>query len=314
MEAKESIKRILSENNPIAIKRRSEMRRALTNSAPSFLCPNCIGGLLFHDLGLQFRSPTVNLMMYQTDFVKFVLNLDDYLEQKLIFFKHPEYSFPCAHLGDIAIHFTHYRSEEEATHAWRERSKRIDRDNLFVFLEERDGLTKEDILRLGSIHACGLVVFTANAYPDIPYALQIQKYERDGEVGNILRKSYLDEHHLLRVNSATTSNQKSSITDPVKVLRILKDKLQGNDALYPIAYSRYIYMLIRQGTQRRWQEESSAARACLKKELVSGGIWKFCSSGKLKLMALAVVYALPLYRLIYRCRDKLIGASKKYDV
>jgi hypothetical protein len=24
-------------------------------------------------------------MMYQTDFVKFVLNLDDYLEQKLIF-------------------------------------------------------------------------------------------------------------------------------------------------------------------------------------------------------------------------------------
>lgn len=85
MEAKESIKRILSENNPIAIKRRSEMRRALTNSAPSFLCPNCIGGLLFHDLGLQFRSPTVNLMMYQTDFVKFVLNLDDYLEQKLIF-------------------------------------------------------------------------------------------------------------------------------------------------------------------------------------------------------------------------------------
>lgn len=195
MEAKESIKRILSENNPIAIKRRSEMRRALTNSAPSFLCPNCIGGLLFHDLGLQFRSLTVNLMMYQTDFVKFVLNLDDYLEQKLIFFKHPEYSFPCAHLGDIAIHFTHYRSEEEATHAWRERSKRIDRDNLFVFLEERDGLTKEDILRLGSIHACGLVVFTANAYPDIPYALQIQKYERDGEVGNILRKSYLDEHH-----------------------------------------------------------------------------------------------------------------------
>lgn len=39
LEAKESIKRILSENNPIAIKRRSEMRRALTNSAPSFYAP-----------------------------------------------------------------------------------------------------------------------------------------------------------------------------------------------------------------------------------------------------------------------------------
>ena len=56
-------------------------------------------------------------------------------------------------------------------------------------------MTREDILRLGSIHARGLVVFTANAYPDIPYALQIPKYAADGEVGNILAKSYWDDSH-----------------------------------------------------------------------------------------------------------------------
>lgn len=195
MKVKQSIKRFLSENNPLAIRRRAKMRNELTNKTPTFLCPNCIGGLLFHDLGLQFRSPTVNLMMYQTDFLKFVLNMKDYLGQELQFFEHPEYKFPCAHLRDITIHFTHYQSEEEAAHAWYDRSKRIDINNMFVFLEERDGLTKEDIVQLGAIHARGVVVFTAYAYPDIPYALQIPKYECDGEVGNILRKSYLDEHH-----------------------------------------------------------------------------------------------------------------------
>lgn len=195
MNTKQSVKRFLSENNPLAIRRRAKMRNELTNKTPTFLCPNCIGGLLFHDLGLQFRSPTVNLMMYQTDFLKFVLHMDDYLGHELQFFKHPEYKFPCAHLGDITIHFTHYQSEEEAVHEWYDRSKRIDTNNMFVFLEERDGLTKEAIVQLGAIHARGVVVFTAYAYPDIPYALQIPKYECDGEVGNILRKSYLDEHH-----------------------------------------------------------------------------------------------------------------------
>ena len=94
MRAKETVKHLLSEKNPVAIHRRKKMREALTNTAPTFLCPNCIGGILFHDLGLQFRSPTVNLMMFQTDFAKFVLNMDDYLAQELSFFKHPEHDFP----------------------------------------------------------------------------------------------------------------------------------------------------------------------------------------------------------------------------
>lgn len=67
-----SISKILSEKNPLAIARRNKMQRELKNKEVSFLCPNCIGGILFHDLGLRFLSPTVNLMMTQTDFVKFV--------------------------------------------------------------------------------------------------------------------------------------------------------------------------------------------------------------------------------------------------
>lgn len=196
MNMKEKIKNIISVN-PIAVRRRQKMRKNLVNTKPTFLCPNCIGGILFHDLGIQFQSPTVNLMMIKQDFAEFVLHLDDYLERNLIFYKDEMNTCPCAYFSGnnerINLVFTHYRTEEEAAQKWKERSKRINRENLFVFLEERDGLTKEMMLQLGKIRARGLVIFTANSYPDIPYALQIKKYSSDGEVGNILAKNILDD-------------------------------------------------------------------------------------------------------------------------
>ena len=48
------------------------------------------------------------------------------------------------------------------------------------------------ICSLAQLPVRGLLVFTANAYPDIPYTLQLPKYEKDGEVGNILSMSFLD--------------------------------------------------------------------------------------------------------------------------
>lgn len=51
------------------------------------------------------------------------------------------------------------------------------------------------MLQLSNIRAKGLVIFTANAYPNISCALQLPQYARDGEVGNILAKSYWDGSH-----------------------------------------------------------------------------------------------------------------------
>lgn len=189
----DKIKNQIEEVNPFARNRRRKMRRQLHNSDVTFLVPNCIGGILFHDLGLQFRSPTVNLMMTQTDFVRFVLNLKDYLAQELEFFKHLEYVCPCAHLADVDVHFTHYDTEEAAAKKWHERIDRINWDNLFVFCEERDGLTEQEMRALSAVPAKGIVVFTANRYDDIPYALQIAEYQQAGEVGNILKRSYWND-------------------------------------------------------------------------------------------------------------------------
>ncbi len=193
-----SITNKISEMNPFAIIRRKRMRNELKNKNVTFLCPNCIGGILFHDLGLKFLSPTVNLMMLQNEFVEFVLHFDEYVNADLQFYKHGEYNCPCAYLlansmKKITVHFTHYTSEEIALRKWKERIKRIQKNNIFVFLCERDDLTVEQIKSLASINVKGLVVFTANEYKDIPYAVWLKKYEAFGKVGNILKKSYLND-------------------------------------------------------------------------------------------------------------------------
>lgn len=193
MTAKDRLIKCFEKVNPLAAARRKKMRACLKNSNISFLAPNCIGGILFHDLNLKFMSPTVNLMMTQPDFVKLVLDIEYYKEKDLVFFKHPEYTGPCARLGDITVHFTHYATAEEAEKKWHERFDRLNKDNIFIFLEERDGLTKDEMLAIGELNVKGIVVFTANEYPDIPYALYLPKYHDDGEVGNILSRKYLDD-------------------------------------------------------------------------------------------------------------------------
>lgn len=85
MDIKIKLKNILSNYNPFAISHRNRMQKKLVNRDFSFICPNCLGGMLLHDLGLPFLSPTVNLMIHQREFVKFALDIDYYLSQNFIF-------------------------------------------------------------------------------------------------------------------------------------------------------------------------------------------------------------------------------------
>lgn len=197
MNIKKMMKNIVTEKNPFVVLRRNRLRKRLTNKEVTFLCPNCIGGILFHDLGLKFQSPTVNLMMHQKEFAQFASYMDEYLNGKLLFGQVPSYTCPCAKLRveglpDVRIVFTHYHDKEEAKAKWWERTSRINKDNLFIFIEERDGLTEEDIRSLSKLNAKGIVAFTAHKYDDIPYAVHIDKYEADGEVGNILKKNHFN--------------------------------------------------------------------------------------------------------------------------
>ena len=118
-------------------------RKTLTNQNFSLLCNNCNGGILSHDLGLQFRSPTVNLFFCSDHFLRFCENFDHYIAQPLVLCREPrrkpDSDYPVCNLGDLEIHFLHYHSFEEAKEKWEARTARLNRENLFVMWTSRSG-------------------------------------------------------------------------------------------------------------------------------------------------------------------------------
>lgn len=123
-------------------------REMLKNKDVSIISMNCTGGVLSHDLGLQFKSPTVNLFFRSEDFIKFCENLEYYLSiDEFVKCNDPliieERTYPIAYLGDLTLFLVHYRSVEEAQEKWNERKKRIDPNNIVIMNTDREGMTDE---------------------------------------------------------------------------------------------------------------------------------------------------------------------------
>ena len=153
------------------------LKNRLKNRDFSILAPTCIAGVIYHELGHPFLSPTINLWMYDKDFLRFVHNLRHYLGCKLCFVQGIDET-PTAYLDDILIHFNHYHSEEEAAAKWYERAKRVNYDNLFIIMADQpDGgvITHEDMLSLKKVPCKGKIIFSVKEYDDVPYIVHLPK-------------------------------------------------------------------------------------------------------------------------------------------
>lgn len=179
-------------------------RRRLTNKTPSIISDNCNGGMILHDMQCRFNSPTVNLYFLPDDYLRFVSSLDEYLAMELVEVPSDQ-PFPVGMLGDVTIYFMHYESFEAAKSKWDERVKRIDRDNLFFMMAEKNGCTKEQLRQFDALPYPNKVVFTHKPYPDIACAYYIKGFEDQGEVGvlsdhkpGFFKRRYLDDFDYVR--------------------------------------------------------------------------------------------------------------------
>ena len=101
---------------------------------------DCIGGVVYHQLGLRFLSPTINLFFTPDDFNYFCLHLKKYINGTIEEIKEEGIDYPLGLLTPkslfyhrpIKIHFMHYDSFEIAKAKWEERKLRINYKNLFV--------------------------------------------------------------------------------------------------------------------------------------------------------------------------------------
>lgn len=129
----------------------------------SVISQNCLGGIIYHDLGLPFTSPTIGLAIYGDDFVRFVEHLAEYLEieaQPAGFQANASKTYPLIRVGDITVDAVHYESPEQAAEAWNRRARRVNLDDVRIIATMWD--LGGDPSLADRLRACGypLIIFS----------------------------------------------------------------------------------------------------------------------------------------------------------
>lgn len=152
----------------------------------SVFCNNCVGAMVLHDLGLRFNSPTVNLAIPPADFVELLSNLQYYL------------SLPIDNITDaggvkglidnkLHINFIHYSTFEKAVDAWNRRVRRIDYNNLYAVLVQKDGCTSADVKRFLSLDNYNKIVLVEENFPmQDKRIIKIKNCSQNGELKDVL--------------------------------------------------------------------------------------------------------------------------------
>lgn len=166
-------------------------RLRLTNTSPTVISSNCTGGFMLHDLNLRFNSPFVNLYLTPKEFIRYLSNMDFYRNQPLEFIQ-TEKNYPVGKLADLTIHFMHYHNEQDAAKKWQERTARMNLDNLFIIMTDRDGCTYEDLVEFDRLPFANKVVFTYKDYPELKSAVKISGFSDLGMVGDLFEYTGLN--------------------------------------------------------------------------------------------------------------------------
>ena len=141
-------------------------RSRLINKEVTIFSSNCIGGAIYHDLGLRFMSPTINLFIRPSDFVRFLSNVQHYVKCDLKELDAGE-MYPCGDLDGIRLDFVHYESFSEAKAKWNERSARIDLSNCCAIMVDRDGCTQEDVRAFDALPIDQKAFLTARTFDNV---------------------------------------------------------------------------------------------------------------------------------------------------
>ena len=168
----------------------SNDRNKLHNENFTIFSTNCIGGIIYHNLKLRFLSPTINLWISPKDYIKLLKDPQKYLSNSDMHeIKIENIDYPVGRLDDITIYGQHYKDFDELKYKWNERKKRINWDNIFVFMIERDGCTYRDLLDFDKLPYKNKVVFTQKKYKDIKSCMVLpNSYDEENKnVNNLLQ-------------------------------------------------------------------------------------------------------------------------------
>ena len=115
----------------------------LKESRCSILSNFCLGGIISDQLGLEFLSPTVNMVCLGEDFIRFVNRFEEYLATDMVEYQNEAY-IPHTRgtetfmgkgmVGDVTWYFRHSYHPAADVKKWNERRGRVNPDNIAVMM------------------------------------------------------------------------------------------------------------------------------------------------------------------------------------
>lgn len=163
-------------------------KKRLKNKDFSLISSNCVGGFILHNLNIHFNTPTINLFFYAEDYIKFLENLKENLSADIIEVRDLNLGYPVGKINDeITIHFMHYKNFNEAKKKWQERARRVDFNNLFIMMTDRDGCDEKSIKKFDNLPFENKVIFTHKPYPNIKSAFFIKEFIEEESVGHLFQ-------------------------------------------------------------------------------------------------------------------------------
>lgn len=127
---------------------------------------------------MEFLSPFINLTILPNDYIRLLSNIRGYLKEELVMVKDRNMQGnPIGRLADIEINFVHYKNFVEAKECWEKRVKRVNYDNLFVYMWITDKYIANEFQKLTIEKKYGFCDFKNNN--NLNY---IESFEKQSEV------------------------------------------------------------------------------------------------------------------------------------
>ena len=179
------------------------VRLRLKNKRFSIISDDCWGGRMYLDLGIPYASPTVNLVLYSSCYLKFVQDVKGYVNKDLVFIESSKYEiankkrnnskkrYPIGLLGDVEIHFLHSKDEEDAKTKWDSRKTRLNYDNMVFKFSDAYLIDSNDLVEFEKLPLKNKVIFVAKEYQGLKNFVLLKKFQKQGFVSDTFKYKWI---------------------------------------------------------------------------------------------------------------------------
>lgn len=170
-------------------------RKRLSNKNFSIISNNCWGGRVYKELKVPYFTPTIGLYFFSSCYIKFVQNLEYYLNQPLNFILTSKYEkannlrvnnpYPIGILNnDVEVHFLHYYTKSDALEKWNRRKDRINYNNLFFSFTDNESCSFDEIQAFDNLDF-NKVFFSSKNFESIQSLIWLKQFTASDGIGDI---------------------------------------------------------------------------------------------------------------------------------